>query len=113
MLTRGTLNHQYGFAGYYAEPYHVLMLADAYPVEGRPEMATFRQAPLNEAVLRSGSADLRRGYVGMDPADPGTWTRPYVPTTGMFNRLHQDQAKATGIEPRTRSGGKGARRRAG
>ena len=108
MLTRGGLSHQYGFAGYYAEPYHVLMLADAYPVEGRTQMATYWQAPLNPDVMRSGSTDLRRGYVGMDPADPGTWTRPYVPTEGMFGRLHQDQAAAKGREPQRR---KGTRRR--
>ena len=112
MLTRRGLSHQYGYRpdwNYYGEPYHVLMLRDAYPVGGRTQMATYYQAPLNPAVMRSGSADLRRGYVGMDPADPGTWSRPYVPTEGMFMRLHQDQAKAKGQEPRTR---KGARRRA-
>ena len=31
MMTRGGVTHQYGYAGYYAEPYHVLMLNDAYP----------------------------------------------------------------------------------
>lgn len=109
MLTRGGLTHQYGFAGYYAEPYHVLMLDDAYPVEGRTQMATMWQAALNPAVTNAGTAGLRHGYVGMDPADPGTWVRPYVPTEGMFARLHQDQAVAKGREPRTR---KGTRRRA-
>jgi hypothetical protein len=104
MLTRGRLNHAYGFGGYYAAPYHVTFLADAYPVEGRTEMAISRPVMLYPAVLRSGSADLRRGYVGMDPADPGTWTRPYVPTEGMFARLHQDQAKARGQEPQRRKG---------
>jgi hypothetical protein len=28
--------------------------------------------------------------VGMDPTAPGTWTRPYVPTEGMFARLHRE-----------------------
>ena len=56
MLTRGGVSHQYGFAGYYAEPYHVLMLADAYPDEDRPAMATYYMAPLNPAVLVAGGA---------------------------------------------------------
>lgn len=93
MLTRKGLTHQYGFGGYYAEPYHVVMLEDAYPVEGRPEVARYAQIALNPAVLASGAAGFRP-YVGMDPADPGTWSRPYRPQRGMFGRLHADQEQA-------------------
>ena len=93
MLTRGGLSHQYGFGGYYAEPYHVVMLSDAYPVEGRPEVARYAQIALNPAVLSAGAAGFRP-YVGMDPSDPGTWTRPYNPQRGMFGRLHADQEAA-------------------
>lgn len=93
MLTRGGLSHQYGFAGYYPEPYHVVMLADAYPVGGRPEVARFAPVALNPAVLSAGAAGFRP-YVGMDPSDPGTWSRPYNPQRGMFTRLHADQEAA-------------------
>jgi len=96
MLTRGGLTHQYGYAGYYAEPYHVLMLADAYPPEDlnpRPDMARYAQIALNPAVTAAGGAGFRP-YVGMDPSDPGTWSRPYVPRRGMFGRLHDGQEQA-------------------
>lgn len=94
MLTRGGVTHQYGFGGYYAEPYHVVMLSDAYPDEGRPDVARYAQIALNPAVMSSGAANLTRPYVGMDPSDPGTWSRPYNPQRGMFGRLHDDQAAA-------------------
>ena len=93
MLTRGGLSHQYGFGGYYAEPYHVVMLEDAYPVAGRPEVARVAPVALNPAVTTAGAAGFRP-YVGMDPSDPGTWSRPYAPQRGMFGRLHADQETA-------------------
>lgn len=93
MLTRRGVTHQYGFAGYYAEPYHVLMLSNAYPVQGRPALARYYQVPLNASVTLAGGANFKP-YVGMDPSDPGTWSRPYNPSQGMFARLHEDQAAA-------------------
>jgi hypothetical protein len=115
MLTRGELTHQYGYAGYYAEPYHVLMLEDAYPpAEGapRPELARVSPVPLNAAVLASGGAGFRP-YVGMDPTDPGTYTRPYNPQpSGLFARMHQEQAQAVpqrAGQPRPRKRNRGAR----
>jgi hypothetical protein len=93
MLTRGGLAHQYAQGGYYPEPYHVVFLADAYPVAGRPEVARVAPAALNPAVTAAGGAGFRP-YVGMDPADPGTWPRPYNPQEGMFARLHQEQEQA-------------------
>jgi len=108
-MTRGGVTHQYGYAGYYAEPYHVLMLNDAYPAsetQPRPDVGRQYQAPLNPAVLSAGGAGLRP-YVGMDPSDPGTWSRPYNPQQGMFGRLHQQQAAAA------REGSKGRRKRKG
>ena len=104
MLTRGQVFHQYGFAGYYAEPYHVLMLADQYPMEGRYQYATYYQATLNPAIPTAVTRAGLRPYVGMDPSDPGTWTRPMVPTTGMFGRLHDDMAAANGREGKVRRG---------
>ena len=94
MLTRGGVAHQYATGGYYPEPYHVVFLADAYPVDGRPEVARIAPAPLNPAVTAAGGAGFRP-YVGMDPSDPGTWSRPYRPGRGMFARLHDDQDQAT------------------
>lgn len=104
MLTRGGVTHQYGFGGYYAEPYHVVMLSDAYPVDGRPDVARYAQIALNPAVTTAGAAGFGP-YVGMDPSDPGTWSRPYVPQRGMFCRLHDDQEAAA------RSHKKGAAKR--
>jgi hypothetical protein len=98
MLTRGAVTHQYGYAGYYAEPYHVLMLEDAYPVAGTREVARYAQIPLNPLVMTSGLAGFRP-YLGMDPSDPGTWQRPFNPQPGMFTRLHQDQAAGRAAEP--------------
>lgn len=97
MLTRGQVYHQYGFAGYYAEPYHVLMFSDMYPPgtgdAGRLDMAKYYQVPLAAHVQVTGTASLKP-YVGQDPTDPGTWTRPMNHTTGMFGRLHDDSARA-------------------
>lgn len=104
MLTRGGVTHQYGVGGYYAEPFHVVMLEDAYPVSGRPEVARYAQVALNPAVLASGAAGFRP-YVGMDPSDPGTWTRPYNPQRGMFARLHDDQEQAARDAKRKRNRG--------
>jgi hypothetical protein len=28
------------------------------------------------------------GYLGMDPSDPATWPRPFVPTAGMISYLN-------------------------
>lgn len=108
MLTRRAVTHQYGFAGYYTEPYHVLMLSDAYPPgEGtRGGMARYYQAPLNSAVTLAGGSNFKP-YLGMDPSDPGTWPRPYNPSQGMFSRLHEDQAAAAGNS----DGGRKRRRR--
>lgn len=107
MLTRGPLSHQYGYWGYYSEPYHVLMLADAYPAyDGAPrmDMSRYQQVPLNAAVTAAGAAGFRP-YTGMDPSDPGTWSRPYNPLPGMFARLHAAQTTAARSErPRKRRG---------
>jgi hypothetical protein len=32
-------------------------------------------------------------YMGMDPSDPTTWTRPYNPQPGMIGQLNFDGAK--------------------
>lgn len=93
MLTRGNVVHQYGPGSYYPEPYHVIFLTDNYPVDGRPEVARIAPVPLQAAVTAAGGAGFRP-YVGMDPSDPGTWTRPYNPQRGMFSRLHADQEAA-------------------
>lgn len=94
MLTRGGVTHQYGEGGYYPAPYHVVFLQDSYPGEGgRPEVARLAPVGLNPGVMISGGAGFRP-YVGMDPADPGTWSRPYNPQRGMFARYHDDTEAA-------------------
>jgi hypothetical protein len=94
MLTRGGVAHQYGEGGYYPAPYHVVFLQDSYPGEGgRPEVARLEPVALNPGVMMAGAAGFRP-YVGMDPSDPGTWSRPYNPQPGMFGRLHDDTAEA-------------------
>jgi len=106
MLTRLGVTHQYGYSGYYAEPYHVLMLSDRFPAsdtQPRPDTARWSPVPLHDAVTSSGLAGFRP-YLGMDPSDPGTWPRPYNPQQGMFARLHEDTARASRRE------GKGVRR---
>lgn len=101
MLTRGAVAHQYGDGGYYPAPYHVIFLTDAYPVDGRPEVARMAPVPLNPAVATAGGAGFRP-YAGMDPSDAGTWSRPYNPQRGMFARLHDDtDAAALGQRQRT------------
>ena len=60
--------------------------ADAQP---RPDLA--RGAG---AHVTPGAALLKPTGLGMDPSDPGTYSRPYNPSLGMFGRLHQDQAAA-------------------
>jgi hypothetical protein len=94
MLTRGAVAHQYGEGGYYPAPYHVVFLKDSYPGEGgRPDVARPAPVVLNPGVMISGGAGFRP-YVGMDPADPGTWSRPYNPQRGMFARYHDDTEAA-------------------
>lgn len=97
MLTRRGVTHQYGYRpdwNYYAAPYHVLMLSDAYPNPSMGiEVSRYYQVPLNEAVAVSGTMNFRP-YLGMDPSDPGTWPRPYNPQQGMFARLHHEQQAA-------------------
>jgi hypothetical protein len=102
MLTRGGVAHQYGEGGYYPAPYHVVFLTDSYPGEGgRPDVARIAPVELNAAVTIAGGAGFRP-YVGMDPSDPGTWSRPYNPQRGMFGRLHDDtDAAALGQRQRT------------
>jgi hypothetical protein len=103
------LYHAYGFAGYYAEPFHVLMLKDSYPAsvsQPRPAMATMYRVPLNDVIAPSGAA-VFRPHLGMDPTDPGTYTRPYAPQRGMFGRLHQDQEQAAREQAKAARAGKG------
>jgi hypothetical protein len=90
MLTRRAVAHQYGAGGYYPAPYHVAMPAAAYPDEGRPACSRSTTPPAMLFAYYHGP----RPYVGMDPSDPSTWSRPYNPQEGMFGRFHADQAAA-------------------
>lgn len=52
----------------------------------RPDLARGAGGHLTPAA-----ALAPRTGVGMDPADPATWTRPYAPQPGMFTRLHVER----------------------
>jgi hypothetical protein len=44
-------------------------------------------------LTAGGPTGMRRGrtgygYLGMDPSDPSTWPRPFVPSTGMISYLN-------------------------
>lgn len=54
----------------------------------RPDMARGAGGYVHPAA-----ALARPTGLGMDPSDPSTYSRPYNPQTGMFGRLHQDEAR--------------------
>ena len=98
MFTRGHVRHQYGAShrDYSPPPFHVYMHEWAYP--GTPDRAQLygRGGGLmggavtlsNAAWVGSRRGDTGYGYLGMDPSDPSTWPRPFVPTAGMISYLN-------------------------
>jgi hypothetical protein len=54
----------------------------------RPEMSRGQGGYVHPAAILSIPTGL-----GMDPSDPSTYSRPYNPQTGMFGRLHHDEAR--------------------
>jgi hypothetical protein len=97
MLTRGGVTHQYGHnpAGGAAPPYHVAMQPGHYPAPSGRARMNGAGGLLGGAVTLSARGLVGQtrgntgyGYLGMDPSDPLTWPRPFVPTCGMISYLN-------------------------
>jgi hypothetical protein len=96
MLTRGAVASQYGHEqNNYPPPFHVLMRADQYQApSGRARLygagglmgGAVTLAARGMVGMRKGNTGY--GYLGMDPSDPSTWPRPFVPTGGMISYLN-------------------------
>jgi hypothetical protein len=95
MLTRRFVRHQYGEhpRNYSPPPFHALMHEHQYP-EPPSRAVLYGQGGLlggavtlnNAAWTGSRVGNTGYGYLGMDPSDPTTWPRPFVPTRGMISR---------------------------
>lgn len=98
MLTRRQVTSQYAAApgGRAAPPLHVAMPPHQQPepsdraVMYGPGGGLMGGAVILTAGGRTGMARGRTGYgyLGMDPSDPSTWPRPFVPTSGMISYLN-------------------------
>lgn len=99
MLTRRSVRHQYGAphpADYSAPPFHAYMHDHQYPEPlSRAKLYGPGGGLMGGAVIlsnggRTGSmrGSTGYGYLGMDPSDPTTWPRPFVPTCGMISYLN-------------------------
>jgi hypothetical protein len=95
VLTRRYITHQYDHTAAGAPPLHVTMPAHQHaPVNDRAQL-------YGAGGLMGGAVTLTArglvgqsrgntgyGYLGMDPSDPLTWPRPFVPTPGMISYLN-------------------------
>lgn len=98
MLTRRGVTHQYGQhpADYSPPPFHVYMHEHQYPEPStRARLYQHGGGLLGGGVSLAlrGATGMRLGgtgygYLGMDPSDPATWPRPFVPTAGMISYLN-------------------------
>lgn len=97
MLTRRKVTHQYGAhpADYSPPPFHVYMHEHQYaPALDRPTLYGGGGLMGGAVVLHNAAWTGSRvgntgyGYLGMDPSDPSTWPRPFVPTAGMISYLN-------------------------
>jgi hypothetical protein len=96
MYTRHAVSHQYGHEpNNYPPPFHCLMPAGAYPAPSGRARLYGAGGLMGGAVTlsargmvgsRVGSTGY--GYLGMDPSDPTTWPRPFVPSSGMISYLN-------------------------
>lgn len=86
MLTRGSVSHQYGHCPGAVPPFHAVGLAHVSNVASmRPRGGLLGGAvSLNMPAGNWGQTGY--GYLGMDPTDPASWPRPFVPTAGMIGR---------------------------
>jgi hypothetical protein len=99
MLTRRQVTSQYAKApgDRAAPPLHVAMSPHQRPAPqgDRARLYGTGGGLMGGAVILTagGRTGMRRGrtgygYLGMDPSDPSTWPRPFVPTTGMISYLN-------------------------
>lgn len=98
MLTRRGVVHQYGAphpADYSPPPFHFYAPEHTYP-EPTSRATLYGTGGLMGGAVqldnRAWSGNIRGGtgygYLGMDPSDPTTWPRPFVPATGMISYLN-------------------------
>lgn len=97
MLTRQQVTGQYAHApGDCAPPpLHVAAWPHQRPPAGDRAGLYGTGGLMGGAVILTagGPTGMRRGrtgygYLGMDPSDPSTWPRPFVPTCGMIGYLN-------------------------
>jgi len=97
MLTRGHVTHQYGEhpANASPPPFHAFMPARQYPEPMGRARLYGAGGLMGGAVTLSARGLVGQsrgstgyGYLGMDPSDPLTWPRPFVPTPGMISYLN-------------------------
>jgi hypothetical protein len=85
-LTRNCHAHAYGHSAGAVPPYHGVNITHArqgHALAARGGLAG-GAVVLNMPPGMWGNTGY--GYLGMDPSDPGSWPRPFVPTTGMLSR---------------------------
>jgi hypothetical protein len=97
MITRGRVKHQYGASAQNVSgpPFHVQMHDHQYPEPSSRAVLYGAGGLMGGAVTLSarGMVGQQRGstgygYLGMDPSDPLTWPRPFVPSSGMISFLN-------------------------
>ena len=95
MLTRRYITHTYDHPAAGAPPLHVTMPVHQHaPVNDRAQLYGAGGLMGGAVTLTArGLAGQSRGntgygYLGMDPSDPMTWPRPFVPTAGMISYLN-------------------------
>jgi hypothetical protein len=97
MLTRGRVTHQYGehYRNASPPPFHALMQSRHYPAAA-DRAQLYGAGGITGGAVTLGARGLvgqsrgntGYGYLGMDPSDPLTWPRPFVPTAGMISFLN-------------------------
>jgi hypothetical protein len=97
MLTRSAVTHQYGehYRNASPPPFHILMPDRHYPqATGRAQlygaggMLGGHVTLAARGLVGQSRGNTGYGYLGMDPSDPLTWPRPFVPTAGMISYLN-------------------------
>jgi hypothetical protein len=97
MLTRGRVTHQYGehWRNASPPPFHAMMQSHQYPaptdrahLAGAGGLAGGAVTLGARGLTGQSRGNTGYGYLGMDPSDPMTWPRPFVPTNGMISYLN-------------------------
>jgi hypothetical protein len=97
MFTRGRVTPQYATRArdYSPPPFHVQMHDHQYPepsgrarLYGSGGLMGGAVALNNRGWVGMRAGNTGYGYLGMDPSDPQTWPRPFVPSSGMISYLN-------------------------